>query len=362
MIYFIIGTEAELIKMFPLMVLAKKRKIPYRFVATGQHKIHDSIILKLFRLGQPDATMYRGPEFTSMLRMVLWFLRCLLRRKAFYNDMFPVKQGAYAFVHGDTVSTLLGTFIARRLGIRVAHVEAGLRSFNIFHPFPEELTRRLVSKFADINFCPGEWAYGNLPDRVRKVNIDQNTLLDSLRLIRKKFAEVKTPKLPKKYSIFIYHRTENHLNHKLTEFVIRLVLEQAHKMPIVFIMHHTTENIMKKYGYMEKLKGNKRIIMLPRQSYPVFMKMLTKAQFIVTDGGSNQEECSYLGIPTLLLRRTTERTEGLGQNVILSKLLPEKIFKFYENFELHRQKTVNISTRPSERILDACLGEQALDV
>ena len=130
--------------------------------------------------------IYEGSEVSSIARVVPWFLKCLWRlwfdsRKLFLAGERPEKS--VVLVHGDTFSTLLGALAGRLTGQRVAHVESGLRSFNLWHPFPEELTRLAVFRLAHLAFCPDDWA--NPISRgtgIDAVNTAGNTLLDALRI------------------------------------------------------------------------------------------------------------------------------------------------------------------------------------
>ncbi|MGH8743866.1 MAG: UDP-N-acetylglucosamine 2-epimerase, partial [Burkholderiales bacterium] len=123
-----------------------KRGLPFNLVFTGQHKETMEQLLADFGIHIPHCYLYQGKEITGIAQMGAWFTRCLWKclREA---DKFVPGSGnmdSIILVHGDTFSTLLGAVIGKLRGITVAHIEAGLRSGNIFHPFPEELTRRAV--------------------------------------------------------------------------------------------------------------------------------------------------------------------------------------------------------------------------
>lgn len=375
MIHFIIGTEAELIKVFPIMVGLKRQRVDYNFIATGQHDLEQSEILKIFQLKKPDYILYKGPQFTSIFRLIIWFFKMMYKYKndstvfhkrilkenlsselsRFHND-----QKDIVVVHGDTVSTLLGVTLGRIHGLKVAHLETGLRSFNLLDPFPEEITRRLVSKFSTIYFCPNQWAYDNLKndkDKI-KINLGQNTLFDSYQLVTKYLEKNSQPKirgLPEKYFVFVLHRTETlyfFLNKNLVANLLETMIDWSKRIEAVFVLHHTTAKKMSDYGFKNHLKKEKRVLLLGRQSYPNFMSLLNGSEFIITDGGSNQEECFYTGIPTLLIRKNTERIEGLGRNVVLSELNFKEINSFLKNYITYKHSPLEYNLSPSKIVID----------
>ena len=119
-----------------------------------------------------------------------------------------------------------------------------------------------------------------------------------------------------------------------------------------FILHPPTRVSLKKNGLYDDLKNNLRCILLPRQGFFEFNSLLRKAEFLITDGGSNQEECFYLGIPCLLFRNETERFEGIKNNVVISNLDPVTIESFVENYESYRGKPVLKDFSPSNFIVN----------
>lgn len=356
MIHFILGTEAELIKVFPLMIELRNRRINYNFIATGQHNLIKSEILSLFKLKKPDIILYAGQSFVSIPKIFYWFIRTIFKTMAGSRSIFKNDRNGLVIVHGDTISTLLGVILARISRFKVAHIEAGLRSRNIVNPFPEELIRRCVSMIANINFCPGQWAYDNLAGcRGERVEIEHNTLLDSLKYIRKHFHKIRLPKMPKKYFVFILHRHESLYSISKKKLIINLIEilhEWSFLIPAVFVVHHTTVSRLEKYGLMDRVNKNGRIIVFTRQSYLKFMKILSGAEFIASDGGSNQEESFYMGLPALILRKNTERIEGIEHNVVLSGLDFKLINKFFKEYKNYRQKPFSSKKSPSKIVLN----------
>jgi UDP-N-acetylglucosamine 2-epimerase (non-hydrolysing) len=187
MIHVIIGTKAQLIKMAPIMAELSHRNVSYRYISTGQHKETVEDILLNFNINNPDVFLYEGKDIVSIRSMFFWLCRILAR--ALFNKRYifgeQVNNDDIALVHGDTLSTLAGALIARMAGLKVGHVESGLRSYRLFHPFPEELTRILTFKLSNYFFCPDDIATNNL-GKVSgvKINTGGNTLYDAVHAVR----------------------------------------------------------------------------------------------------------------------------------------------------------------------------------
>lgn len=315
-----IGTRAQLIKMAPVVLELERRAMPVNVLLTGQHADTMQGIYADFGIRTIPKALYSGREITGILQMARWFARCLwtFRRDPAY--FLPTTAGAQniILVHGDTFSTLLGSVIGKMRGVKVAHVEAGLRSFNLFHPFPEELTRLAVFRLSDIGYCPGDWALGNLRNcAMEKVNTHYNTLADALAIALNAKGHEPPVSLPGAYGVVSIHRFENIFNRKRFSRIIELVELAAETTPLIFVLHPATRQALQRFGLLDRLQSNPRIKLSPRMGYFAFVQLLKGARFVVSDGGGNQEELSYLGIPTLLMRKATERQEGLQSTVTL---------------------------------------------
>ncbi|NTU73752.1 UDP-N-acetyl glucosamine 2-epimerase [Candidatus Roizmanbacteria bacterium] len=356
MIHIIIGTKAQLVKMGPLMSLLQIRNIPYNFILTGQHRETMRDLRENFEVKDPDAVLYEGNDIKSVSAMFFWIVRILCKVLFGRIEIFQNDQKGIVLVHGDTFSCLVGALLAKVKGHRVGHVESGLRSFNIFHPFPEELTRIFTFYLADIYFCPGEWAMGNLKHhKGEKVNTRYNTLLDSLRLASEDCANTRADILVDKYCVVSIHRFENIFKKCNLERIVEIVEEIATKAKTIFILHPPTEKKLKQLGLFHRLLTNPGIELRPRCDYFSFIKIVRNSQFLVTDGGSNQEEAFYMGKPCLLLRKASERKEGLGANVVISKYDSNVISDFLENYTKCNFNPINVALSPSEIILSHIL-------
>jgi UDP-N-acetylglucosamine 2-epimerase (non-hydrolysing) len=355
MIHVVVGTKAQLIKIAPVMAGLQSRNIAVNFIFTGQHQQTIAQLRENFGIKEPDVTLCSGRDITGIIQMFFWMTRILFKTLFRRREIFP-KQGKedIVLVHGDTFSTLLGALMGKIAGKKIGHVESGLRSFNIFHPFPEEITRLLTFSLSDYYFCPGNWAMANVEKyRGTKINTVFNTLFDALQLARQKTdsCTVEVPEDP--FALVSLHRFENIFNRKIFQAIVDLLLAISAKMPLLFILHPPTEEKLKSFGFYERLAAAPNISLRPRYDYFNFVKLLLRCEFLITDGGSNQEEAHYLGKPTLLFRRATERQEGVGGNVVISNFEATTINGFVADYKKHETPPVTMKRSPTEIIIES---------
>jgi UDP-N-acetylglucosamine 2-epimerase (non-hydrolysing) len=356
MISCFIGTRAQLIKMAPVILEIERRGLPFSLVLTGQHEETMEQLLNDFGIHTPRSYLYQGKEITGIAQMGVWFARCLWKCLRESDKFAPGSDNMdnVILVHGDTFSTLLGAVVGKLRSITVAHIEAGLRSGNIFHPFPEELTRRAVFRLSDLAFCPGEWSYNNMQKySARRINTGHNTLLDSLTIALAAPQKNDAPFPAKAYGIISIHRFENIFSRRRLARIIHLLEKAAAQYPLVFVLHPATRKKLTQFNLLAGLEFNPRIKLLPRMGYVEFIQLIQRACFVITDGGSNQEELSYLGIPTLLMRKATERQEGLATTVILCGYDEPILEQFLQDLPgLSSAKSRINSDSPSKIIVD----------
>ena len=205
--------------------------------------------------------------------------------------------------------------MGRLMHVPVAHLEAGLRSFSIWNPFPEEIDRRVTSALATINYSPGEWAASNL-SRGIVVDTGSNTIRDSLGLSAAEVdPSLHLPESP--FGLVSLHRFELLNNRHVLAETIQLVAAGARKIPLVFVDHPVTVAALTAFG-LSPLLDAPGIYRIPRLPFLSFVPVMRRSSFVFTDSGGNQEECFYLDIPCLVHRKRTERRQGLGENVVLS--------------------------------------------
>jgi UDP-N-acetylglucosamine 2-epimerase (non-hydrolysing) len=318
----LIGTKAQLVKMAPVIQVLEQRKVPFKFVLTGQHSETMNDLIRSFGIRKPDDILVGRGESDTSMKLLKWLIlafKAVRVREYFRQDPKAI------IVHGDTLSTLFGAIIGRLYRIPVAHIEAGLRSFNNFHPFPEEIVRILVSRMAQYHYCPGDWACKNLEGRNGQViNTVKNTLIDSLNFAQMTHVDFSCGS----YAVVSLHRHENLSNRKRFDFIMNQIVDTSEKINIKFILHPVTKVRLHSSGWMQRLASKQGIELCERMDYVKFVSILSRSQFLITDGGSNQEEASYMKLPCLLMRQFTERQEGLGHNVVLSNYDPDIIHTF----------------------------------
>lgn len=357
MIHFILGTRAQLIKTAPLMVECIERRIPYRFIYLAQHKETMAEMMVAFKIPEPDAILGDfGSDITRSGTLARWALEILQSGLKHRRDLFSGNDGGIAVVHGDALPAILGAILAKSAGLKVAHVEAGLRSFNFAHPFPEELIRVLLWKFGlvDYYFCPNAWAMSNVASyRGEKYNTLHNTLYDSLQLaLNADSSDAARLNLPvDKYAVVSIHRFETIARKERLKEVLDIILKMSARIPILFVLHPPTKVALQENGFYKQLMAEPNVFFRPRYKYHDFVKILDRSEFVVTDGGSNQEECTYLGHPCLLLRHATERTEGVGENVILSGFDSNIINDFIDDYPKFKQIRFDADSSPSKMII-----------
>lgn len=350
-IHVFIGTKAQYIKTAPLLRLMESRGVRYRLVDSGQHANLTVRLREELGIDPPDA-MYGGRgDVESIPRAVLWAMKLaanLLRPRRDLRREFFEGRGGVCVVHGDTPTTLLSTLLGWRAGLRVAHLESGLRSRRLLHPFPEELVRIAVMRLADVLFAPHPEAGRNLREMAPRgtvVELPANTTLEALRYA---LGELKAS--GDGPAIVTTHRTENLARSSRLRRLVGYVTEIGRSEPVEFVAHGPTLNALRSTGLYRELEdaGVEVVPLLPHRE---FAARLARARFVITDGGSIQEECYYLGVPTLLWRKRTERPEGVGHNVVVSSYDDETVRGFLAAPEEHRRSTVEAGHEPSEAIL-----------
>lgn len=312
----IFGTRPEAIKMAPLVKeLQRAEEIESILCVTAQHRQMLDMVLDLFEL-KPDYDlniMQHGQTISDITVKVLKGLESVLQE---------VKPDL-VLVHGDTTTTFIGALACFYQQIPVGHVEAGLRSGNIYSPYPEEMNRRLTGALTRLHFAPTEGNVRNLlKEGIDKENIfiTGNTVIDALLQVVREDYVFANPLLNeidyanKKVLVMTCHRRENW--GKPMEDIFHAVVEilQDHKdVEIVFPVHlnpkirHLAEEIM---GDVEGIH------LIEPLDYEPFVNLLNKAYLILTDSGGIQEEAPALGKPILVLRTETERPEAVEAGTV----------------------------------------------
>lgn len=365
MVVIFYGTGAELIKLLGVV-----RRIPRSemlLICTAQQRaglreLHPQLNI------EPDIYLsegWRGKDVASMKQMLGLMLNAhgkfasqflAIKKKIKAHDKKQSTKSV-AVVHGDTLTTVVGAYMGRFLGLPVAHLEAGLRSGNWRSPFPEELDRRIAAKIARIHFAPNERSIANLKKEKTRgeiINTVYNTSKDAIEMAGE-FASkrVEELNLPSHYGLVLLHRTELLENKDDLEAILKVIHGHASdKTPIVFTEHTTTKVKIEQYGLGKYLKKT-GLIPIPKQRYFDFMAIVGKADYVVTDGGGLQEDSYFLGIPAMVHRKISERHDGIGEVAWLSGMDAAKVAEFLKN---HPDKSAFAKQRsgisPSATVVD----------
>lgn len=323
-VLYLIGTKAQYIKMAPVVLESRRQELPHRVVLTGQHRETFGELQLNFGLPDPDHVLVQGGEAVDHSSFFSWL------RKAWRTACGAQMRGVWAkaaavVVHGDTASTLLGALLGRRFSLPVVHVEAGLRSHNFLHPFPEELVRVVVARFTALHLCPDELARRNLRRAGgRKVVTEGNTLKDAQWLALAGTyvdGEIAAPT----FVVFSLHRHENLFNRGRLRAALDILRQVGERVPVKFVLHPVTAKRLTDLGLLEKVRDYPGVELLRRMDFFAFSRLIRQSSMVLTDGGSNQEECAMLGIPCVVLRRATERPDGLDSSAIISDLDADRV-------------------------------------
>jgi len=341
----IIGTKAELIKCMPVMVELQKQKRDYWFIHTGQHPLEK--ICKEFDIKEPDFTMSKEPKistkFWSKINKfsLFWFLLMIFKIKKKLKEIKP----KYVIYHGDTMSTAAASIGSSSLlninkNWKNVHLEAGLRSGSLWEPFPEEISRNICDKFSDILLAVSDLSEKNLKKEKLKGKIIKigNTIIDSSEYIYKK-AGKKFKKEKEEYALINIHRHEHLRNKESLRKIIEII--NVIRTKGIWPLHDNTEYYLKKYGLFDKINQEK-ILITPLKTYEEFIFLLANCKYLIADGGSIQEESLVFKKPCVILRKRTERQEGLSTGInFLTGVEVETAKKVIKDIEVNKIKIKN---------------------
>lgn len=348
---FVTGTAAELIKIYPVIATAVRRGYGVRVVATGQSRENFLMQYRDLRLDESLLSLMMPSEgdLGQASSALKWFFRALLVGPRKFKSVLLMREKTYVVVHGDTLSTLVGSILAWRAGLPIVHVEAGLRSPSLFNPFPEEINRRWVSKLASYHMAPDATAEANLKRAHvggQVVVTRGNTLLDAVSMVEGVRANRGEP-----YAMVNIHRFENLNSPARWEIIVDTVARAAEKTKLVFVMHPQTRFKLDNDPESLRRLTHPNIELRDRMPFSEFIGLLKGAEFLISDGGSNQEECSYLGKPCLILREKTERTEGLDTCCLLTRFDRTLIDGFLTNPKKYAAPPLTPTESPTNIIL-----------
>ena len=356
----VIGTKAQYIKSAPLLRLLDDRGVAYRLIDTGQHAQLTPSLREELGIRPPDYQFSSAGNVKSVREALSWAARIfslvVFQPSKLKNEIFQPGPGL-CVIHGDTPSTFLALLMAKRAGKQVAHLEAGLRSYNLLRPFPEELIRIICMKWSELLFAPSSWAMDNLRRMGvagRCIELPQNTNVEALHFALSRGGHRPTVRRP--YAIVTIHRVETIHSRARLEFAVDTALAAAVRHRVVFVVHDPTLIRLRKYGLYDRLANSTNVELLPLVTHSEFVSLLSDAEFVITDGGSIQEESHYLDVPCLIMRSETERNEGLGSNVRLCVFSAQTAAEFLSHYASLRHGQPMTNLRPSETILEELLS------
>ena len=308
----IFGTRPDAVKMAPLVKELQRFPDQIRTVAisTGQHREMLDQVLSVFSL-KPDydlGLMKPGQTLSEMTARALSALEPVL----------ATEKPELVIAQGDTTTTFAASLAAFYAKAQFGHVEAGLRTDNKFDPFPEEMNRRLTTRLTDYHYAPTTLSEENLlkegiaPETIR---VTGNTVVDALRQVAAQDYTFDDPTLaafvarPGRMILVTAHRRENWGEPMQAVCrAIRKLVDRFDDIKIVFPMHR---NPIVREAVLPILQGHERILLTEPQEYFPFIHLMKASHFLLTDSGGAQEEAPGLGKPVLILRKTTERPEGV---------------------------------------------------
>ncbi|WP_369765618.1 non-hydrolyzing UDP-N-acetylglucosamine 2-epimerase [Flavobacterium sp. WC2429] len=350
------GTRPEAIKMAPLYHELLNNNFEVKVCVTAQHREMLDQVLDFFVI---------VPDYDLNLMQPNQSLNGLSANILFeIDEVFADAKPNLVLVHGDTTTSSVVALAACNLGIKVGHIEAGLRTYNKQAPFPEEMNRQVTSRLADIHFTPTIQATENLlKEGISKSTILEtgNTVIDALLWTINKIEkpEYLHPEIEylknaiptnKKIVLVTGHRRENYGDGFRNLCKALLTISERDDVTIVYPVHMNPNVTDVIYG---ELADKKNIYLIAPVSYPAFVWLMQKSYLIVTDSGGIQEEAPSLGIPVLVTRTVSERPEGLAAG--FSELVGTDKNKIIEsiNYKLDHSKNFESRLNPYG-IGDAC--------
>ncbi len=345
----ILGARPQFIKAGAVSRIFKQNNINEIILHTGQH--FDDKMSKVFfeelEIPEPDINLNINSLSHGAMtgRMI----------EGIENVIVDTKPD-WVLVYGDTNSTVAGALAAKKMHIKIAHVEAGLRSFNT--KMPEEINRILTDRISDILFCPTETAvknllhegYENIDCRVENVG---DVMFDAVCYYRQKAKKIEDD-LPGKFALLTLHRAENTGNKQRMENIFKALDKISADIPVIFPVHPGTKKMIEQYN----IKTCVRLI--EPVSYFEMLFLLENCQFVMTDSGGLQKEAYFFKKPCITLRDETEWVELVdkGYNFLAgadtSKIL--QLFENIKNFKATFPENIYGNGNASEKILNSLLN------
>lgn len=358
----IFGTRPETIKMAPVVhELEKREEIESIVCVTAQHREMLDQVMKALKV-KPDYDLNIMKQGQTLSDITTRALKGL-------EDVIKEVKPDIILVHGDTTTTFAGALAAFYQQVAVGHVEAGLRTYNKYSPFPEEMNRQFVGIVSDMNFAPTERSKNNLLREGKKeetIYVTGNTAIDALNLtVDEEYSDEITEWIgDDRLIVLTAHRRENLGEPMYRMFkAIRRIIDKYDDVKMVYPVHLNplvVKAANEVFGDSEKIK------LIKPQEVVEFHNLLSRSYLILTDSGGIQEEAPSLGKPVIVLRDTTERPEGIDAGTLkLAGTEEETIYQMVDELlsdSMEYEKMSKASNpygdgHASERIVDAIIAK-----
>ena len=314
LVHLVAGARPNFMKVAPLWhVLSKAGWCRVRLVHTGQHYDDSMSDVFLRELGLPRPDHALGVGSGSHAEQTAAVMTA-------YEEVAAAERPAWVVVVGDVNSTMAATIAAKKLVLQVAHLEAGLRSFD--RTMPEEINRVVTDSLADLLWTPSPDADANLvaegipADRIERVG---NIMIDTFEMMRPGIEAAGDASGLRGHAVVTLHRPVNVDDPARLALLVETLSGIAERLPLVFPVHPRTRARLAAAGLLQRLEEHRAIRLSEPLGYVSFVALVTRARMVITDSGGVQEETTYLGIPCLTLRESTERpvtvTEGSNRLV-----------------------------------------------
>lgn len=347
-IFHIVGARPNFMKVAPVLsALAQRNGVTQKLIHTGQHydvNMSD-VFFQQLGLPAPDVNLAvgSGSHAVQTAEIMMRLERVLLECRP---DL--------VLVYGDVNSTAAAALVCAKLGVKVGHVEAGLRSFD--RAMPEEINRLVTDQLADLLFTPSEDGDVNLqregiPDE--KIFRVGNVMIDSLIRMLPRARAVGRNGFPERYALLTLHRPANVDDGKMLRDILQSLLDVSRDLEIVFPAHPRTRQRISDFG----IQTNQLQVLDPLP-YIDFLGLQSEATVVITDSGGIQEETTYLGIPCLTVRENTERpiTVSMGTNILVGRN-PDRL-----RAELKNVLAGNLKKGTVPPLWDGHAGERIADI
>ncbi|MHB1458448.1 MAG: non-hydrolyzing UDP-N-acetylglucosamine 2-epimerase [Armatimonadota bacterium] len=338
----IFGTRPDAIKMAPVILELQRfpEQIDVVVAVTGQHREMLQQVLETFEI-TPKYNLDIMKEGQSLTQITTRSLDGL-------DELIKIERPDMILTQGDTTTTFTASLAAFYNKVTIGHVEAGLRTDNKYDPFPEEINRRLTSVLADLHFAPTQMAIDNLLAEgipAEKISITGNTVIDTLLTVANRDYVFDDPALNqivtgnRRMILVTAHRRENWGSPMINigSAVKKIALEND-DIDIIFSLH---KNPIVRETITGILSNLKNVYLIEPPDYVPFVHLLKRSYLVLTDSGGVQEEAPSLGIPVLVMRKTTERPEGVIAGT--SRLVGTEINTIFDSVTelIHSQNTYN---------------------